>query len=598
MAEVFLATERTTGGDRLAVVKRMRPQLAADPRHREMFAQEAALAGRLHHPNIVTLHSADIHDGHPFIIMEYVDGVSLRELLLTGGAKGRPLPVDVVVNLLAQACAGAHAAHELSDGGGPMGLVHRDLTPHNLMVTDTGTLKILDFGIAHMGTDESDDDPNILKGKARYLAPEQVRGTPVDRRTDVFTLGVVAFELLTGVRPFDRESEADTFAAIAAGKPADLQELRPELTLDLVAAIERAIAPDLADRFATAADFAASLREAFGGPVDRDRTARLVRDRVGATLAGRRIVVERALTGSLHPLGRFDAFRAADTEAEELEPDPTDSEVRELNANIEPQGPPPTAWAQPFAAGGVGGLVAALVVALLASPAPTPSGTIEVWTSGDPSLGRQAVVAHLTATLDRPVVLVQSRGELAAEALATGRADIAVLQPSVARAAAAAAPEAFVLAVERRGGRDRHDAVLLGQHPTIAEHAGASLCHLQSRSDVSYHLPRAALAAAGLDPDLDVDHRFLADEEAVLRDLVTGRCGLGAVHEAAAHRAGADVIRVADLGAVPNDLWVVGPRLGRDTAKAIGAALNTFIPAPEVATDPLGLSGLTRLPER
>ncbi|MBE2248580.1 MAG: serine/threonine protein kinase, partial [Myxococcus sp.] len=150
MAEIFLALERGLHGfERLVVIKRALPHLAEQPAFREMFLQEARWVARLNHPNIVQIYELGELDGTAFIAMEHVLGVSFRDLMRAAIQQARPFPLGVVVGLLAQACAGAHAAHELADPQGkPLGLVHRDISPHNLMVTAGGNVKLLDFGIA------------------------------------------------------------------------------------------------------------------------------------------------------------------------------------------------------------------------------------------------------------------------------------------------------------------------------------------------------------------------------------------------------------------------------------------------------------------
>ncbi len=150
MAEVFLACERgNLALDRLLVIKRILPHLAQDHAFVEMFLNEARIAARIQHPNVVQIYELGESGGFPYIAMEYVPGSTLKHLVKAANHAGERLPVQVVVELISQACAGAHAAHELRDPGGhPYGLVHRDLTPHNLMVTDSGHVKLLDFGIA------------------------------------------------------------------------------------------------------------------------------------------------------------------------------------------------------------------------------------------------------------------------------------------------------------------------------------------------------------------------------------------------------------------------------------------------------------------
>ncbi len=270
MAEVFVCVERQRFGDRetverLVVVKRILPHLAIHQAFVDMFLAEARYVARINHPNVVQIYELGEDHGLPFLSMEYVSGCSLRDLLVAAIEHDKALPPGVASSLSAQACAGAHAAHELKDGHGKLlGLVHRDISPHNLMVTAEGHVKLLDFGIAKATEAMGDDNTRTgaLKGKVHYMAPEQCKQEPLDRRADVFALGIVTWELFARERLFKRESELDAMQAIVTGDLKDLRAIRKDLPTVLVATIEKALHAKKEARFQTAEAFKSALLEA------------------------------------------------------------------------------------------------------------------------------------------------------------------------------------------------------------------------------------------------------------------------------------------------------------------------------------------------
>ncbi len=273
MAEVFICIERQLAGlERLVVVKRILPHLAMHDNFVEMFLAEARYVARINHPNVVQIHELGAESTSlgttPFLSMEYIAGCSLRDLLVAAIEAGKPLPPGVAVGLALQSCAGAHAAHELTDADGkPLGLVHRDISPHNLMVTADGHVKLLDFGIAK-ATEETGLDntrTGALKGKVHYMAPEQCQQQPLDRRADVFALGIVAWELLACERLFKRRSELEAMQAIVNGELRDLRAIRKDVPTVVVATVEKALVAKKESRFQTAEAMKRALTEASRG---------------------------------------------------------------------------------------------------------------------------------------------------------------------------------------------------------------------------------------------------------------------------------------------------------------------------------------------
>jgi eukaryotic-like serine/threonine-protein kinase len=244
MANVVLARDEELG--RLVAVKLLDEQLAADREFRARFTREGRLAAGLSHPNVVTVFDAGEAEGRPYIVMEYVDGATLEDRLRKEGA----LAPDEVRLIAQQVAAGLEHAHS-------QGLVHRDLKPGNLIQRSDGTIKIADFGIARGSHGTELTEVGTIVGTAAYLAPEQAEGGRVTPRTDLYALGVVLHELLTGERPW----RVDSLADLGRRRMEPVPELPSRVPADLRHAIARALQPDADDRPATAGEFADLLRE-------------------------------------------------------------------------------------------------------------------------------------------------------------------------------------------------------------------------------------------------------------------------------------------------------------------------------------------------
>ena len=300
MAELFLARERGLAGlERLVVVKRILPHLADQPSFVEMFLREARIVARLSHPNVVQIYELGQESESYHIAMEYIHGSTVRELLLLAQKSDRPMPTDVVVAVAEQACRGLHAAHELCDlDGKPLGLVHRDVSPHNLMCTTDGHVKLLDFGVAKStsASVEATYSGN-LKGKFAYLSPEQCRHEPLDRRSDVFAMGIVMWEMLTMRRLFKRETELEMMQSIIGGDVTPPTKYCEELPEAIEAVVLKALETDRDDRFSTAEQMRRALvaaTESAGIEFGEDRVASFLSQVAGDRLAERQQTVEDA----------------------------------------------------------------------------------------------------------------------------------------------------------------------------------------------------------------------------------------------------------------------------------------------------------------
>src|SRR6202142_1688145 len=225
MAEIYLARlpgVGIEGFEKLVVLKRILPQHALDPELLRMFADEARLSATLTHPHITEVHDVGTDGDAPFFAMEYVHGANLRELLRAharaAGRPAAPLPLAHAIEIVAAAAAGLHYAHErLGPRGEPLGIVHRDVSPSNVLVSYDGAVKVSDFGIAKWAYQRTQTQEGALKGKFAYMSPEQCRGKALDARSDVFALGTLLYELTTGEPPFAGDSDLEILNWIATG---------------------------------------------------------------------------------------------------------------------------------------------------------------------------------------------------------------------------------------------------------------------------------------------------------------------------------------------------------------------------------------------
>jgi serine/threonine-protein kinase len=265
MAEILLARQAGVGNfSRLVVVKRILPHLAEMPRFVEMFLEEARLAALIQHPNVVQIHDVDQYKGNHFIAMEFIDGLSVGGLCRRMRQQGQAVPYAVAGEIIAQACDGLHAAHELRDPQDQtLGLVHRDISPQNLMMTRSGLVKVVDFGIAKAKNSSVRTRTGDIKGKHPYMSPEQIQAEPLDRRTDIFSLGAIFAELLFGQRLFERSSDLATFKAITEEPIPLMTQLDPQIPHVLSEVVHLALQQKRDARFATASEMGDAVRAAL-----------------------------------------------------------------------------------------------------------------------------------------------------------------------------------------------------------------------------------------------------------------------------------------------------------------------------------------------
>lgn len=304
MATVWVARERAQSSkdDRLVAVKVMLTELADENEFIKMFLDEVRLVRSIRHPNVVDVYDVGEHEGMMWMAMEWVEGESLHTVIAEAG-KRRAIPPELAVRIISDAAAGLHAAHELREVDGSLrGVVHRDISPHNILIGTNGAVKLVDFGVAKaVGRISEATRAGQLKGKFGYMSPEQALGKGVDRRSDIFSLGIVLFELTTSRRLFRGEHDLETLRLVISGaipKPTMIDaKYPPELERIVLKALER----NVSARYQTAAEFGHDLQAYL-------KAERLIVPQSGVAAILKRVVGERieqrrkAVRGSLKVL--------------------------------------------------------------------------------------------------------------------------------------------------------------------------------------------------------------------------------------------------------------------------------------------------------
>jgi serine/threonine protein kinase len=299
MAEIYLARPQSQEASKdLLVLKRILPHLAEDEHFVTMFRDEADLASKLVHKNVCNVLSFGQYANTWFIAMEYLHGVPLSRMMTKLSKSSKTLDFRVVAGIIIQACEGLHAAHEARGLDGQLlGVVHRDVSPPNIMVTADGTVKVLDFGIAKARGANSRTRTGTVKGKNAYMSPEQILGKPLDRRSDIFALGVVMYEMLSIRRLFHRDSDFLTFKAITEEPIPDIRERRPDLPPGMRTALVQAMARDPNGRFETAQAFGQAIKQSvatLGGPASQAELARILFTDFGDEMSSRDEILKAA----------------------------------------------------------------------------------------------------------------------------------------------------------------------------------------------------------------------------------------------------------------------------------------------------------------
>jgi len=272
MAEVFRAESEGLQGFRKQVaIKRVLPHLSSKKKFISMFLDEARLSAQLSHSNCVQVFDIGVGDAAFFIVMEFVDGANLKAIIEHIKKTGRDFPVEAAVYIALELCKGLAYAHELTDSNGiPLHIVHRDMSPPNVLITKHGEIKIVDFGLAKANSQLERSEPGIIKGKFSYLSPEAAMGQDVDARTDVFAVGIILWELLAGQRLFLGDTDFQTVKRVQAAQVPSVAHINKKVPAELERIIARALARDPAARYPTARALGAELSKfmfRFGVPV-------------------------------------------------------------------------------------------------------------------------------------------------------------------------------------------------------------------------------------------------------------------------------------------------------------------------------------------
>ncbi len=286
MAEIFLARGVSAAGvERHCVLKRILRNRASDLHFVRMFLDEARLAAQLNHPNVAQVYDIGKLADSYFFTMEYVHGETVRALLQRARSLRRELPLGAVLTVITGAAAGLHHAHErLGLDGRPLGIVHRDVSPSNLMVSYEGGVKVVDFGVAKAADRMSETRSGTVKGKISYLSPEQCRGAPVDRRSDLFALGIVMWEMVTGERLYRRASDFENMSAIVNEPTPPPSTRRRGIPPELDVIVMRLLAKDAAERYQNADDLIEAVEQVAAGTgsmISSSSLGRLLREMFG-----------------------------------------------------------------------------------------------------------------------------------------------------------------------------------------------------------------------------------------------------------------------------------------------------------------------------
>ncbi len=308
MAELFLA--KATATDQLFVVKRILPELADQLDFVRMFLDEARIAAQLKHPNVAQVLELGKLNSSIYLVMEYVDGVDLRKILREEMKQRRAIPPRFVAYIGSRLCAGLDYAHScIGIDGKPIGIVHRDVSPQNIMIGFDGSVKLVDFGIAKAAAMVGRSQPGVIKGKFLYLSPEQLSQDRVDYRADIFSTGTVLYEVSTGWRPFFRTSAEAVIRAVRLEDPRSPDKVAPNYPPELARIVMKCLAKDRNLRYQRAGDVVADLEELLAreGPVETQEFVRYVAELIG---------------GQEAPTGNRDAHQESASERDKAQTDP------------------------------------------------------------------------------------------------------------------------------------------------------------------------------------------------------------------------------------------------------------------------------------
>jgi serine/threonine-protein kinase len=319
MATVWVA--RVTGKhgfEKLVAVKTILPHLASDKGFRDMFLDEASIASRIRHPNVADIVDLGEEGSTLYMVLEWINGDSWSKLHAGVQAAGHPFPIQILLRIAADACAGLHAAHELRDDmGGLLSVVHRDVTPQNILITVGGVTKVIDFGIAKaMDRSAEETQAGMLKGKAQYMSPEQARSKNVDRRADIWAVGVILYQYLSGRLPYEGKNDIAVLRTLVSGKPPP--PLPPAVPPEVVRVVMAALTPQIEERFQTALDMQRALEAVLPQPVTSTDVASFMVHYLEERIETRRKDLAEAIAELDEAAGKPKPVRARKSSIQEL----------------------------------------------------------------------------------------------------------------------------------------------------------------------------------------------------------------------------------------------------------------------------------------
>jgi serine/threonine protein kinase len=298
MASVWLARLRGKRGfEKLFAIKTIKTELISDPRFQEMFLDEARIASRIIHPNVAQILELGEQDDILYIVMEYVDGDSLAKVNRLALKRGSPLPVGISLRIVAEMCGGLHAAHQLKDSDGEsLGVVHRDVSPQNVLVTTEGSSKVIDFGLVKAkNRSAGETGQGVVKGKIRYMAPEQVASKGVDHRADVWAAGMVLYELLVGHVPYHTEDDLEIVKRLMGDDP--LPPFEVALPPQIEKVLGKALVKDQRERFESCAQMKRAIEAAIHDldlPAENEHVAEFLKETLPELAAKRAATIAKA----------------------------------------------------------------------------------------------------------------------------------------------------------------------------------------------------------------------------------------------------------------------------------------------------------------
>ena len=500
MATVYLARLSGVGGfQRFVAIKRLHPHLARDAEFIEMFLDEARLAARIHHPNVVPILEIGTSEDGYYLVMEYVEGDTLGRLLARAAQGASRIPTAIGVRIVLDALAGLHAAHELKDDdGAPLALVHRDVSPQNVLVGIDGSARIADFGVARATSRLSTTRTGQLKGKLAYMAPEQAKSAKdIDRRADIFAMGTVLWELFACKRLFKGDGEAETLNRVLHDPIPPVRSVFPALPAALDMVVCRALDRDRDRRYATAAEFADALERAarvVGAFGAHREVAAYIEEVIGTDISQQRDAV-RAWLARSEP-SRNGLPKPSDSERDlQNETKVEGGRKREVSAPLQPdigsssgvsRTPPPSntplpaptrrrRWPWAVALLAAGGATATFMILRMMTERPAAATTAEMASAG------------LVATAAPPPLLEAPSATMSAAAVPSSSASGAPPSPSVTAAATGSAPA--LVAAPSTSGPSQPKRPIVIVPPRKPPRAAASATEAPASDDISSKNP-------------------------------------------------------------------------------------------------------------